>query len=103
MTPINPASNLAGRRPAPAGLSFTPSVPYWQLGPLAIAYIRRSTPPQVIGSAESTDRSPLIDRAVEVGWPRENILVIDVAQGKSGSTAEDRISFGPLLREVGVE
>ena len=43
-----------------------------------IIYIRQSTPQQVLDNRESTARQyALVDRAAALGWPRDQILVID--------------------------
>ena len=104
MTPNNSASNHAGKGPAPAGLSRSPKVQPWHLDRLAIDYVRQSTPQQVAENRESTDRQyALVNRAIELGWSPDRILVIDEDQGKSGATAEDRLGFQRLLAEVGLD
>ncbi|HMB06998.1 MAG TPA: recombinase family protein, partial [Isosphaeraceae bacterium] len=66
--------------------------------------VRQSTPQQVAENRESTDRQyALAQRAVELGWPPDRILVIDDDQGKSGTTAEGRPGFQRLLAEVGLD
>ena len=87
MTPTNAASNQSIRRPAPASPSLSPKIHSWHLDRLAIVDIRQSTPQQVATNRESTDRQyALVNRAIELGWPPERILVIDEDQGKSGAT-----------------
>ena len=104
MTPTNAASNHAGKRPAPAGLSRSPKIQPWHLDRLAIVYVRQSTAQQVAENRESTDRQyALVNRAIELGWSPDRILVIDEDQGKSGATAEDRLGFQRLLAEVGLD
>ena len=59
----------------------------------AIVYVRQSTPQQIIDHRESTERQyALVDRAVAMGWPREQVIVIDDDQGQSGKSAEGRRS-----------
>jgi len=67
----------------------------------AYLYVRQSTLRQVIENQESTQRQyALRDRAVALGWPVEQIVVIDEDQGKSGADT-DRKGFGRLVAEVG--
>ena len=55
-----------------------------------------------------TTRSPKIRpwhldrRAVELGWPREHVLVVDDDLGRRGQTVEGRPGFQRLLAEVGL-
>jgi DNA invertase Pin-like site-specific DNA recombinase len=76
----------------------------WHLERLAIVYVRQSTPQQVTGNPESTQRQyALARRAAELGWPPDRILVIDEDQGRSGASAEGRLGFQRLLAEVGLD
>ena len=69
-----------------------------------MVYVRQSTPQQVSENKESTQRQyALARRAVELGWPAGRVLVIDEDQGRSGATAEGRLSFQRLLAEVGLD
>ena len=104
MTPVNAAPHHTGQRPAPAGLFRAPKIQPWHLDRLAVVYVRQSTAQQVAENKESTDRQyGLVNRAIELGWPPDRILVIDDDQGKSGSSAEGRLGFQRLLAEVGLD
>jgi DNA invertase Pin-like site-specific DNA recombinase len=104
MTPTNPLSNQEGRKLAPANLSPSSKIQPWHLDRLAVVYIRQSTPQQVAANRESTDRQyALVNRAIELGWPPERILVIDEDQGKSGASADNRFGFQRLLAEVSLD
>lgn len=71
---------------------------------LAVVYIRQSTRQQVLENEESRLRQyELADRAVELGWPRHRVLVIDEDQGQTGRTADHRTGFQRLLTEVTLE
>ncbi len=71
---------------------------------LAVVYVRQSTMQQVVRHQESTRlQYGLVERALELGWPRERILVLDEDQGTSGSTAEGRVGFQRLVAEVGLD
>src|SRR5438874_1076091 len=70
---------------------------------LAVVYIRQSTPQQVDRHQESTRlQYALVDRALQFGWSRDMIVVIDDDQGRSGSTIEGRLGFQRLVAEVGL-
>ncbi|MCP5197959.1 MAG: recombinase family protein [Gammaproteobacteria bacterium] len=70
---------------------------------LAIVYVRQSTLQQLVRHQESTRlQYGLVDRALELGWPRTQVLVIDDDQGKSGTTAAGRLGFQRLVAEVGL-
>jgi DNA invertase Pin-like site-specific DNA recombinase len=76
----------------------------WHLNRSAIVYIRQSTPQQVVSHQESTARQyALLDRAIDLGWPRACILVIDEDLGKSGTSTEGRLGFQRLLAEVALD
>src|SRR5215471_9133845 len=66
----------------------------------AIVYIRQSTPQQVERHQESTRlQYALVDRAFQLGWARETIIVIDDDLGRSGTTIEGRLGFQRLVAE----
>jgi DNA invertase Pin-like site-specific DNA recombinase len=69
----------------------------------AYLYIRQSTLRQVVENTESTQRQyALRQRAVALGWPPEQIVVIDTDLGHSGASAADRAGFQTLVAEVGL-
>ena len=69
----------------------------------AYLYIRQSTIQQVFHNTESTQRQyALKQRAVALGWPAEQVNVIDGDQGQSGASAADREGFQKLVAEVGL-
>lgn len=70
---------------------------------LAVVYIRQSTQHQVIHHQESTRlQYGLAERAHQMGWAPERVLVIDDDLGCSGSSAEGRVGFQRLVAEVGM-
>ncbi len=72
---------------------------HWRRG--AVVYLRQSTPTQVEHNRESTARQyALVDRAVELGWTREQVTVIDQDLGLSGASATQRSGFAHLIAEV---
>src|SRR5881409_2395719 len=74
-----------------------------QLARTAYLYVRQSTLRQVVTNTESTQRQyALRQRAVALGWPAEQIVVIDSDQGQSGASAADREGFQRLVAEVGM-
>ena len=69
----------------------------------AYLYVRQSTLRQVLENTESTQRQyALRQRAVALGWPPEQVVVIDTDQGQSGASAADREGFQRLVAEVGM-
>lgn len=67
----------------------------------AFVYIRQSTAAQVEHNRESTARQyALLDRAIELGWPREQVTVVDEDLGLSGSGADKRSGFARLIAAV---
>lgn len=69
----------------------------------AYLYVRQSSLQQVRMNHESTERQyALQQRAVELGWPRPRIVIIDVDQGQSGASTTDRKGFQQLVAEVGL-
>ena len=68
----------------------------------AFVYVRQSSFHQVRNNLESQRRQyDLAGQIVKWGWPREQIVVVDEDQGKSGSTAGGRTGFGRLVAAVG--
>src|SRR5258707_8598375 len=81
-----------------------PKVKSWHLDRSAIVYVRQSTLQQVAEHQESAARQyALAGRAVELGWPRDRVLVIDDDLGRSGQSAEGRPGFQRLLAEVALD
>jgi len=69
----------------------------------AYLYVRQSTIRQVFENTESTKRQyGLRQKAVALGWPTENVIVIDSDLGQSGTSAADREGFQRLVTEVGL-
>jgi DNA invertase Pin-like site-specific DNA recombinase len=69
----------------------------------AYLYVRQSSLKQVRKNQESGRRQyALQQRAVELGWPKERIIIIDGDQGHSGASVVDRKGFQQLVAEVGV-
>ena len=67
----------------------------------AYIYIRQSTAAQVEFNRESTERQyKLKDRAIDLGWPAQQIRVIDQDLAQSGSSASQRKGFGEMISEV---
>jgi DNA invertase Pin-like site-specific DNA recombinase/uncharacterized protein YndB with AHSA1/START domain/predicted DNA-binding protein (UPF0251 family) len=67
----------------------------------AVVYVRQSTPHQLERNRESTQRQyALVDRALELGWQRGQISVIDEDLGLSGSGTVERSGFARLAAEV---
>jgi DNA invertase Pin-like site-specific DNA recombinase len=69
----------------------------------AYLYVRQSTLRQVFENTESTARQyALRQRAVALGWPQDQVIVIDSDQGHSGASAAGRDGFQRLVADVGL-
>jgi DNA invertase Pin-like site-specific DNA recombinase len=69
----------------------------------ALLYVRQSTMRQVFENTESTKRQyALRDRAAALGWPRDDIVVIDGDLGHTATAAGDREGFERVVTEVGM-
>ena len=69
----------------------------------AYLYVRQSTLRQVHENTESAERQyALRQRAIQMGWPVEQIIVIDSDQGQSGASATGREGFQRLVADVGL-
>ena len=67
----------------------------------AFVYVRQSTTAQVECNRESTDRQyRLVERAMALGWRREQVNVIDKDLGVSGSGLAERAGFTHMTAEV---
>src|SRR5439155_16118826 len=67
----------------------------------AFVYLRQSSQAQLERNVESTARQyALVERALELGFAREQIVVIDEDLGISGSGMSERSGFGRLAAEV---
>jgi DNA invertase Pin-like site-specific DNA recombinase len=69
----------------------------------AYLYVRQSTLRQVLENTESTKRQyALRERAIALGWPADQVVVIDSDLGQSGASSADREGFQRLVRDVGL-
>src|SRR5918912_3279607 len=72
----------------------------------ALVYVRQSHPNQILRHPESARRQyGLVERAEHLGWPREQIGIIDEDQGKSAAgsaAAHGRDGFTQLASAVGL-
>src|SRR5215469_11681413 len=67
----------------------------------AVIYVRQSTLAQVQRNTESTARQyDLASRAIQLGWPRDAIRVVDGDLGVSGSVTGQRDGFEATVAEV---
>ena len=84
-------------------LAATSKVTTEHLARTAYLYVRQSTLRQVHTNTESGQRQyALRQRAIGLGWPVEQIVVIDTDQGQSGASAADREGFQRLVADVGL-
>jgi len=67
----------------------------------AIVYVRQSSTTQVENNRESTARQyQLAERAVSLGWRRDQVKVIDEDLGITGSGMAERAGFARMIAEV---
>jgi DNA invertase Pin-like site-specific DNA recombinase len=67
----------------------------------AFVYVRQSSAAQVEYNRESTDRQyRLVERALALGWRRDQINVVDQDLGISGSGLAERSGFAHMTAEV---
>ena len=67
----------------------------------AFVYLRQSSQAQVERNVESTQRQyALVERAIELGFCREQVVLIDEDLGISGSGLSERSGFARLTAEV---
>src|ERR1700757_4098645 len=67
----------------------------------AFVYIRQSSPSQVEYNRESTARQyALVEKACQLGWSQEQVIVIDEDLGLSGSGSVQRSGFARMTAEV---
>ena len=67
----------------------------------AVIYVRQSSSAQVEHNRESTERQyALVHRAVDLGWQREQVTIIDDDLGLSGSGIAKRAGFARLAADV---
>lgn len=67
----------------------------------AIIYIRQSTPHQALSNQESLElQYALKQRAIELGWKADNIVVIDSDLGLTGASTEKREGFKEIVTKV---
>ena len=67
----------------------------------AFVYLRQSTATQLERNPESTRRQyALVARAVELGWSRPQVRLVDEDLGVSGSGTAHRAGFATLTTDV---
>lgn len=71
------------------------------LARVALVYVRQSTATQVERNTESTERQyKLVERAIDLGWSRKQVIVIDEDLGCTGSGVVERQGFERMASEV---
>jgi len=67
----------------------------------AVIYVRQSNPAQVEHNRESTERQyELVQRAIDLGWRREQITLVDEDLGVSADGIAKRAGFAQLTADV---
>jgi DNA invertase Pin-like site-specific DNA recombinase len=101
----SPSTVHVAPRPMPRATSATAASPAkitpTHLARRAYVYVRQSSAKQVRENLESQAlQYQLAERAVALGWPREQVETIDADQGQSGADAAGRRGFQYLVAEV---
>jgi excisionase family DNA binding protein len=69
----------------------------------AYVYVRQSTLTQVREHTESLERQyELADRAMTLGWPPRQVIIVDEDLGRSGAESSAREGFKALVANVGL-
>lgn len=93
---VSGAAAPIGPPPSPC-----PKVKAHHLCRLAVVYVRQSSPQQVLNNKESADlQYALRQRAIQLGWPADRVIVLDDDQAQSGTTAEGRHDFQSVLARI---
>jgi DNA invertase Pin-like site-specific DNA recombinase len=104
--PAVPAPVRAPTGGTPPRSGADPKVQARHLTRTALIYVRQSHPSQVQRHPESARRQyGLVERAQALGWPADQITVIDDDQGKSAAgsaAAHERDGFARLVAAVGL-
>ena len=88
---------------APALLLTTDKITVSHRSRDAYVYVRQSTPTQMVQHTESLARQyELRERAVAMGWPAHQVVVIDADLGRSGAQTDGRLGFKELVADVGL-
>ena len=88
---------------APALLLTTDKITALHRSRDAYVYVRQSTPTQIVQHTESLARQyELRERAVALGWPAHQVVVIDADLGRSGAQTDGRTGFKELVADVGL-
>jgi len=71
------------------------------LSRLAFVYVRQSTQHQVLHHLESQRRQrSLQERAVDLGWNRDRVQVVDEDLAQSAARCQDRAGFQNMITEA---
>jgi DNA invertase Pin-like site-specific DNA recombinase len=70
----------------------------------ADVYVRQSSEYQVLYNTESTERQyGLKDRAIQLGWPADRVVIIDDDQARSARFSGQRGGFALLLQQIAAD
>ena len=96
-------SSHPGRAPSASTnlISSAPRITPEHLARRAYVYVRQSSAKQVRENTESQIlQYRLAERAVQLGWPEDQVEVLDADQGQSGADTAGRHDFQALVAEV---
>lgn len=75
-------------------------VQYRHLARRAYLYVRHATSPEASNTESAQRQYALKHTAVALGWPVEQIVVMDTDFGKSAASTNEREGFQSLLTEI---
>jgi DNA invertase Pin-like site-specific DNA recombinase/uncharacterized protein YndB with AHSA1/START domain len=82
-------------------MSSNPKIKQTHLDRNAYVYVRQSTATQVQHNRESTRRQyQLVDRAMDLGWQKKKVKIIDEDLARSGSGSVERDGFTQMTADV---
>lgn len=69
----------------------------------AVIYVRQSSPNQVLVNTESQRlQYAMTQRARELGWREEDVLIVDGDTGRTAATTVGRLGFQQLAAQAGL-
>ena len=82
-------------------MNTSPHIQPHHLRRKAIIYVRQSSPSQALTNQESLRlQYALKQKALNLGWPQQNIEIIDTDLGISGANIQERKGFKDMLSQV---
>ena len=82
-------------------MTIHPTIKPYHLQLAAYVYLRQSSPSQVRNNVEGRKRQQaMVDHVAALGWPRNQIVLLDADTGRSGSTKHGRTELQTLIEAI---